>query len=187
MKVLEILKHAFVPHDKNDYKPHFFREVWVAVILFGSVFLLCASAGSSFFLHRTILGANIAASVLVDLTNQSRLAFNQSPLSRSSKLNEAAQMKGEDMVRRGYFAHISPDGVTPWYWFKEVGYNFLYAGENLAINFTESEGVEKTTKKANSRLFMGTNIIVGHAYMVVTRTGSSTEMGKIGQSILMIK
>jgi hypothetical protein len=52
-------------------------------------------------------------------------------------------MKGEDMVTKGYFAHNSPEGVTPWHWFQEAGYSFLYAGENLAINFTDAEDVEQ--------------------------------------------
>lgn len=47
------------------------------------------------------------------------------------------------MASKEYFSHNSPEGVTPWHWFKEAGYNFLYAGENLAINFTDSTDVEK--------------------------------------------
>jgi hypothetical protein len=142
MKVIAWFKHLFIPHKKNDYKPHFFRELSVAIILFTSIFLLGASAGSSFFIHKTVEGVSIAASVLVDLTNESRLAYNEPPLVISPKLKEAAQLKGEDMANLGYFAHESPTGVTPWYWFKKVGYEFLYAGENLAINFTEANDVK---------------------------------------------
>lgn len=142
-KIHKVLKHIFIPHEENDYKPHFFRELSVSVILFSSVFLLGSSAGSSFFIHRTILGAEIASSVLIDLTNESRIAYHQTPLIRNAKLDKAAEMKGLDMTSKGYFAHDSPEGVTPWYWFKQVGYNFLYAGENLAINFTDSSDVEE--------------------------------------------
>ncbi len=142
MKLLSALKHLFVPHHGNDYKPHFFREISVAIILFGSTFLLGASLGSSFFIHKTVLGASIAANVLVDLTNETRLAYNESPLVRNELLDKAAELKGRDMVSEGYFAHESPKGVTPWHWFKEVGYTFLYAGENLAVNFTESQDVQ---------------------------------------------
>ena len=141
MKPHTLLKHTFIPHEGNDYKPHFFRETAIATMLFGSIFLLGASFGSSFILHKTVLGANIVASVLIDLTNETRLAYNEQPLVRSATLEEAALLKGKDMVNRGYFAHDSPDGVTPWHWFKEAGYIFLYAGENLAINFTESKDV----------------------------------------------
>ena len=50
-------------------------------------------------------------------------------------------MKASDMATSGYFAHISPRGLTPWYWLEQVGYNYQYAGENLAINFTDSQDV----------------------------------------------
>jgi hypothetical protein len=141
--IITTLKHIFIPHEHNEYKPHFFREVMVSMLLFVSIFLLGSSVGSSLFLHRTVLGASIASSVLIDLTNESRLAYNEPTLVRSTKLDQAAQLKGEDMARNGYFSHNSPEGITPWYWFRKVGYSFLYAGENLAINFTESSEVEK--------------------------------------------
>jgi hypothetical protein len=143
MKIHKALKHAFIPHEGNDYKPHILREFSVAFFLFVSVFLLGASFGSSLFLHKTVLGVEIASSVLVDLTNESRLAFNEQPLVRNQVLDRAAQLKGEDMARTGYFAHNSPTGVTPWHWFKVAGYPFIYAGENLAIDFTDSTEVEK--------------------------------------------
>lgn len=98
--------------------------------------------GSSFFIHKTVLGASIAANVLIDLTNESRLAVNESTLVRNTKLDQAAQMKGQDMVTEGYFAHESPKGLSPWHWFKQVGYTFLYAGENLAVNFTDSVDIQ---------------------------------------------
>jgi hypothetical protein len=142
MKILTALKHLFIPHEHNNYKPHFFRELSVGLIIIGSIFLLGFSAGSSFFIHQTVLGANVASDVLVDLTNESRLAYNESPLVRSELLDEAATLKAQNMAENEYFAHTSPTGVTPWYWFQKVGYVFLYAGENLAINFTDSKDIE---------------------------------------------
>lgn len=143
MKLLAVFKHLFVPHDKNDYKPHLFRELGVSAIIFTSVFLLGASFGSSLFLQRTVLGVQISSGVLIDLTNESRLAYNQPALIRNEKLDQAAELKGKDMAEKQYFSHDSPEGVTPWFWIQKVGYNFLYAGENLAIDFTEATDVEK--------------------------------------------
>jgi hypothetical protein len=57
-------------------------------------------------------------------------------------LNAAAQAAAEDMAANGYFAHNSPDGKTPWYWLNQVGYTYSYAGQNLAVNFTDSQNVE---------------------------------------------
>ncbi|MBP6888072.1 MAG: hypothetical protein KBC21_00030 [Candidatus Pacebacteria bacterium] len=143
MDILAIFKHLFVPHEQNDYKPHFFREFGVSLVIFSSVFLLGASFGSSLFLHRTVLGVEISSGVLIDLTNESRLAYNQPSLIRSDKLDKAAELKGKDMAEKQYFSHDSPEGLTPWHWIQSVGYNFLYAGENLAIDFTEATDVEK--------------------------------------------
>ena len=35
------------------------------------------------------------------------------------------------------------EGKTPWYWFGEVGYDFRFAGENLAVYFSDSVEVER--------------------------------------------
>jgi hypothetical protein len=45
------------------------------------------------------------------------------------------------MVKNNYFAHTSPAGISPWYWFVNVGYNFTAAGENLAVDFSDSADV----------------------------------------------
>jgi hypothetical protein len=47
------------------------------------------------------------------------------------------------MLKNGYFAHNSPSGITPWKWFDDVDYAYVYAGENLAIDFNTGEGVHE--------------------------------------------
>lgn len=85
----------------------------------------------------------IYASVLVNLTNQSRADQNVDELTVNPLLEKAAQMKADDMAEKGYFAHNTPEGLTPWYWFREASYDYRYAGENLAVNFVESNEVHK--------------------------------------------
>jgi hypothetical protein len=70
-----------------------------------------------------------------------RIEQKENTLAINQTLVEAARMKAEDMATKGYFAHTSPDGVTPWYWLDTAGYAYSYAGENLAINFVNSEDV----------------------------------------------
>lgn len=91
----------------------------------------------------------IYGAVLVNLTNQNRVAANVSELAVSPILEKAAQMKADDMASKGYFAHDTPDGKNPWYWFEQAGYEYTYAGENLAVNFQNSEDIE--TAWMNSR------------------------------------
>ncbi len=83
--------------------------------------------------------ASVMPNVLIDLANNFRSENNLNKLTPSPLLEEAARLKAEDMAKKGYFAHTSPEGIDPWYWFEKVGYDFVYAGENLAVNFYDSK------------------------------------------------
>ena len=87
--------------------------------------------------------AAVISSALIDLTNADRSANAVPTLLVSPFLQQAAQAKADDMARNGYFAHVSPSGVTPWHWFSLVGYDYSAAGENLAIDFFQSADVER--------------------------------------------
>jgi hypothetical protein len=80
----------------------------------------------------------VLPAVVVELTNEARTEDGLGTLTRNSLLDKAARLKAMDMASRGYFAHDAPDGTTPWHWFGEVGYEFVRAGENLAVHFTDS-------------------------------------------------
>lgn len=140
--VKTVLKHLFVPHKENDYKPHFFREHIMLSLLIGSILLLILSYTSYKVIHTTRFGSEVVVSVLVDLTNRARETEGLPPLRSNQKLETAATLKGYDMAERNYFSHYAPDGTSPWYWFKEAQYSFIYAGENLAVNFRSSDDVE---------------------------------------------
>jgi hypothetical protein len=88
-----------------------------------------------------IFFADITKSSLENFANQTRQSLGLQPLAESEKLNQAAKLKAENMVQNQYFDHTSPTGITPWFWFKQAGYNYKYAGENLAVGFFESEEV----------------------------------------------
>ena len=88
--------------------------------------------------------ATVLPGVLVDMTNITRQEANLNVLNPNSLLEQAAQLKAEDMALKGYFSHTSPEGIAPWYWFDKVGYKFAYAGENLAVNFLDSSVLHQT-------------------------------------------
>ena len=83
----------------------------------------------------------ISAGNLVAMTNQARAQAGLNQLLVNSTLVSAAQMKGQDMIAKDYWAHTSPDGLTPWYWMKQAGYNYSYAGENLAVDFSDDSSL----------------------------------------------
>ena len=142
-KVAHHLKHLFIPHEHNDYKPHFFREVSVAILIGTSLTLFSLSAGSAYIARATDFGKGVIASVLIDLANHSRISENLTILKHSLLLNDAALLKAEDMIKGDYFSHDSPTGITPWHWFDRAGYSFVHAGENLAVDYFDSESVDK--------------------------------------------
>jgi hypothetical protein len=108
-----------------------------AVLIVGA--FLITSVGGIFI--RSGQSAAVVSAVLVDLTNQERASNSLGGLTINPTLVEAAQQKANDEAAKGYFAHISPEGIDSWYWFKTAGYAFTYAGENLAVDFSDSANV----------------------------------------------
>ncbi len=58
------------------------------------------------------------------------------------------------MFQHDYWAHFAPDGTSPWQFIKAAGYDYSYAGENLARGFTTSVDamnawMKSPTHKAN--------------------------------------
>jgi len=123
----------------------FFNKFLKSKVLLGFVifvFVLRLSTSLIFVnFPSNIFFADITKSTLVTLLNQARQSYGLNTLTENTQLDQAAQLKAEDMVRNGYFSHTSPAGTTPWYWFSQSGYNYKYAGENLAIGFYDSQEV----------------------------------------------
>ena len=141
--MIKSLKKYFIPHKNNDHQPHLLRKRAVLAIL---VFILLVEG---FFLVQifllfpnTNLFSSILPNVLVDLTNKDRGQNEIAPLVSNLLLEQAAMLKAQDMAENGYFAHTSPSGATPWYWLQKVGYAYSGAGENLAVNFSDSADIE---------------------------------------------
>ncbi|MCA9391874.1 hypothetical protein KC614_01555 [candidate division WWE3 bacterium] len=136
------LIHYFLPHEKNNHKPFFTRHPGLATIL---IFTLAVQTSINVFFstHPQILGfaTSIYQSEIITLTNNQRTNSGLTTLKHNTKLDEAARMKAQHMFENDYWAHVSPDGVDPWYWFGVVGYSYSAAGENLARDFDTSAGV----------------------------------------------
>jgi uncharacterized protein YkwD len=112
----------------------FKNKYLIEILAFAFVFFVCASP---------VLASQISADSVLKLVNKSRESAGLSDLSFNDHLMSAAQDKLNDMIKNDYFAHTSPAGINPWHWFEKDGYNYQYAGENLAINFTTAEDEHK--------------------------------------------
>lgn len=85
--------------------------------------------------------SDINVSDLLKYTNEQRKLNGLPELRLNEKLTAAAQKKAENMFEKNYWAHISPDGVEPWDFILGENYDYIYAGENLAKNFSHSKDV----------------------------------------------
>ena len=132
----------FIPNQSNNYRARFLHLPILSAFIF--FFLLAQTSISLFALSRpAVLGysSQITPEEIVELTNSEREEYRLSPLSLNISLSEAARRKAADMFAFDYWAHKSPSGREPWDFFQEVNYDYIYAGENLARDFSTPEAV----------------------------------------------
>ena len=120
------------------------RASYAFAILSTTLFLFSAAAtiDLSDALRNSENTAAVLSSSVFDLTNNDRIGNKVLPLKYSLLLEKVAQAKANDMGSKGYFSHTSPDGTSPWKWFREKGYSYTYAGENLAVYFSDAVELE---------------------------------------------
>lgn len=78
---------------------------------------------------------------ILTLVNKIRLNSGLNALALNDQLNKAAMAKAEDIFVKQYFAHTSPENKKFFAWIEESGYQYIYAGENLAADFYTPDGV----------------------------------------------
>jgi uncharacterized protein YkwD/uncharacterized membrane protein required for colicin V production len=70
---------------------------------------------------------------MLEMVNKERVANGLSPVQADPELTEVARKHSADMFARGYFAHDTPEGRTPFDRMRDANVRFLTAGENLAL------------------------------------------------------
>jgi len=126
-----------------------------------------------------ILGyaSNISANDVVSQINQQRQNSGASALTTNSTLNQAAFAKAQNMLAQQYWAHVAPDGTQPWFFFKQAGYSYSIAGENLARDFSDtsdmvSAWMQSPTHKENimNARYRETGVAVVNGTLLGTET-----------------
>lgn len=153
--MLQKLRYLLTPHQSNNHKPRALHpQAFLFYILL--IFVVQVSLRTVSIAFPNVLGfaTDISVDRLLDMTNQKRQEAGLSSLSISPTLSQAAANKASDMFTKDYWAHIAPDGTSPWDFITGAGYKYIYAGENLAKSFNDSSGVvsawmESPTHKDN--------------------------------------
>jgi len=75
-------------------------------------------------------------SQVIALINQERADEGLSALSSQSQLTSAARIHSADMACNDFFSHNSPTTGSPYDRITAQGYDFSWAGENIAAGYT---------------------------------------------------
>lgn len=153
----EAVLHLLTPRTSNNHRSRLLHPAGFAVLV---AFTLIFNSGIELVKATQpaglVLGfaSNITTEQVFAQTNQERGNLGLKPLKRNPELDQAAHEKALDMFEKNYWAHISPDGTTPWFFIKKHNYRYSIAGENLARDFDTTQPMVKAwmsspTHKAN--------------------------------------
>lgn len=141
-KIKRVIRHLFIPGHHNNHQPGLLSHTALTAYLVLAVvsFVVLRNIASQ---TSNVLGfaTDISPDRVVELTNAQRQSSGLGSLTYDSQLAAAALSKAQDMLAKGYWSHFGPSGETPWTFVLNAGYQYEYAGENLAKNFMDSGSV----------------------------------------------
>jgi hypothetical protein len=76
---------------------------------------------------------------LLALHNDLRLRRRLGPLSLIPLLVQSAKFESDDMAAHGRLDHTSSDGRSPFRRMQDVGYRYVWAGENIGMGYPTPE------------------------------------------------
>lgn len=133
------LRHWFSPHHTNNFRAKLLHNsgifAIIGIILTGNLTLRLLDDPR---LHILGFSSSVTIDEVVRTTNEARIGAGLAPLAYNEKLADAARRKAANMLEENYWSHNSPSGKSPWTWFKAAGYNYVFAGENLAKDFGDT-------------------------------------------------
>lgn len=140
------LKRGHTPRPKGISDKQFHKVYWPFIPVFVAICLLLSVAVqvvSPHHLTGRVLGyqTNRNAEQLLADTNIQRQKAGERQLVLNDELSQAAQAKANDMAKRNYWSHYTPQGVAPWSFVTAAGYVYQSVGENLAAGFNDDDSV----------------------------------------------
>lgn len=102
-----------------------------------------------FLLPKLAFLSSITEQNIIKLTNEERVSLGIPALTTNDLLTKAAYAKAKAIVDSQTFQHDIGDKHFSS-WVKEVNYKYTHVGENLALDFTTSEGTIKAWLNSTS-------------------------------------
>lgn len=142
-------RKTFKEHSKH-YKKVYYPYLPAILIFILSLAIFTTTSRST---EQVLSDAtDISANSLLEQTNEVRAENGSAELKFNELLGVAAQNKADDMVKRDYWSHNTPDGKQPWQFINNEGYKYSVASENLAFGFNSAtEAVDAWMKSDSHR------------------------------------
>lgn len=103
------------------------------------------------------------AQVLFNAINEERIQRRLPPLAIHRNVGDIAKLRSDDMAKRGYFSHTSPEGETAFSLLDRYGIPYGWAGENLARNnYPGNQTAEVAIRDLMASEGHRANILSGH-------------------------
>ena len=87
---------------------------------------------------------------VVLLVNQQRAAYGLPALKPDSSLSDYARIKSQDLHDNRYFDHQSPTYGSPFDMMHSFGITYSYAGENIAMGYSDAQAVVSAWMNSSS-------------------------------------
>ncbi len=161
--------NLFVSNSLSKYKPSLWRKLILSLLIIDLVlFQWWLNTGEKSSPGVLGLATDLEPEKVIAVVNAVRIKEQLPSLNTNPLLMAAAQDKIDDMFTFGYWEHTSPSKRTVWKMILDRGYNYQFAGENLAKNFQKVDElvdawVESEPHKANilNTNFEDTGVAVG--------------------------
>lgn len=173
------MRKFFIPSKDNGYKPFLLRRAALSVY---TILLLLVNTFGGLVGIPEVMASSVTPSNIIALTNQQRAAAGLNTLNVDSRLTAAAQAKANNMFSEQYWDHFGPNGETPWMFISQAGYQYVYAGENLAKGFRTAEGVHEAWMASQTHR---DNIMSGNYKDIGVAVVEGVLLGK--QTILVVQ
>jgi len=133
--------------DKIEPTPRVRKRYYIRKVVEVGLIMFLFSLSVTVALASPITSDNIST-----IVNHERQKRGLNELECVLELDNAVYLKTQDMLDKNYFEHYNPNGlfVSPWEFMNHSEYDYLYAGENLAMDFDTAEGVVSAWMLSNS-------------------------------------
>lgn len=127
--------------DKGEYKAIFYRKKktkrskhkfnWETALVIILIAFYISMLIIPYWNYGIIVDKGKIENLILEKINEERVSVGLSPLVSESHLYQMAKFHSEDMAKRKYFSHTSPDGRTVEDRRIASGYTSSYVGENI--------------------------------------------------------